>query len=124
MALFVHMAIKFALNNPVFLRWNDRGCPICYRTLDNCIRVVGFVSVEVLGFESSGKANSLRTVSAGTISNNSSKRHTVRIRGQMCTFVLSRLLIGSLPAAAWGYLAVARVDHEPFKVWLFDDLLK
>ena len=77
------MAIKVALFFPVFLRRDDRSgrAKLCH--LDNCIGVVGFIGDEIFGRDTLYERPSLRAVRSGTVCNNNSDRHTMRIHGQM-----------------------------------------
>ena len=83
MALLVDMAVKVALFFPVSLRRDDRsGCAeLCH--LDNLIGVVGFIGDEIFSSDALYEEPSLRAVRSGTVCNNNSDRHTMRIHGQM-----------------------------------------
>ena len=81
--MFVGVLVKRSWLSAIAFR-RDHGLDVAV----NCGRndgvgVVGFVGQQLLRVDAFYKGRSLRTVSGGTVCNNNSDRHTMRIHGQM-----------------------------------------
>ncbi len=64
--------------------WRDDRChTLIFSLFDNRIAVVPLVGNQVFRREAFDQAASLRTIRRGTLRNNDSERHTMRIHGQM-----------------------------------------
>ena len=83
MALLVDMAVIVSLFLAVAFGWNHDGHAKRASALDDGVGVVRFVRDQVFGFDALDELASFRAISAGTVRNNDSDRHTVRIHGQM-----------------------------------------
>ncbi len=83
MAMSVEVLVIVALRYPVVTGWNDGRHPLRDGLLDDGVTVVAFVGEQVFGADPRHQLCSLRAICSGTLRNNSSDRHTMRIHGQM-----------------------------------------
>ena len=79
----VEVFIIGSLQGSVFTRRNHGRHALFPRLLDNRIAVVAFIGQQIIRFHARDQAISLRTIRCGTVCNNDSERHTMRIHGQM-----------------------------------------
>lgn len=68
---------------PVVARRDHGLHPLLVRLLDDGIAVVATIRQQMLRRDSLNQARSLCAISPGTLRNNNSDRHTMRIHGQM-----------------------------------------
>lgn len=83
MAMSVEVLVIVSLRCPVFAGRNDWRHTLRDGLLDDGVTVVAFVSEQVFGADPPNQLCSLRTICSGTLRNNGSDRHTMRIHGQM-----------------------------------------
>ena len=83
MAQLIKLLIIFPLKLAVFLWRNDGLHTLVFGLLQDSVAVVAFVREQVIGINSFNQAVSLCAIRSGTLRNNNSERHTMRIHGQM-----------------------------------------
>ena len=83
MTQLVKVLIIRSLRGSVFARRNNRRHALFSRPIDNRIAVIAFIGEQIIGFHPRDEAVSLRAIRCGTLCNNDSERHTMRIHGQM-----------------------------------------
>ena len=83
MPQLVKVFVIRSLHGSVFARRNDRRHALLSCLLDDRVTVVAFVCQQIIGLHARDQAVSLRTIRCGTLCNNDSERHTMRIHGQM-----------------------------------------
>lgn len=82
-AQFVEILVVFALNNTIFLWRYNWLHALFFSLLKNRICVVAAIGQQMLCREAFDQAASLRAIRRGTLCNNDSDRHTMRIHGQV-----------------------------------------
>jgi len=83
MPQFVQFLVVRSLRGSVFSGRNHRvHAPAC-GLIDDRIAVVAFIGNQMLGRDPFHQAASLRAICHGTLRDNDSERHTMRIHGQM-----------------------------------------
>ena len=83
MAQLVKVFVICPFRGPVVSRRYDRDHALALRLIHNRIAVISFVGDQVIGAHAFDQAASLRAIRPGTLRNNDSERHTMRIHGQM-----------------------------------------
>ena len=83
MAVPIEVIVIASLRLSVFARWDHDAHALSSGLLDDGIAVVALVGQQVFGAEPFNQLCSLRAICCGTLRNNDSDRHTIRIHGQM-----------------------------------------
>lgn len=78
----VQIFVIRSLDGAVFLWWNDHLHALFSGLLEKGVAVITAVRQQMLGTQSFNQAASLRTIRSGTLRDNNSERHTLRIHGQ------------------------------------------
>lgn len=81
--MFVQMKVALTFVCPIAARWNYRFHALLDCLLDNCVAIVALVGNQMLSLESFNEGLSLRAIRTGSLCDNDSERHTMRIHGQM-----------------------------------------
>ena len=80
---FIEVPIIVALFLPIFSWWNNRFHTLLFRLLHNALRIIAPICQEIVRCNTCHQWQSLLAISIGTLCNNDSDRHTMRIHGQV-----------------------------------------
>ena len=83
MAVSVKVLVITSLPLSILARRNHGNHALSDGLFDNGVTVVALVGQQVFGADPLDQFPSLRTICSGTLRNNDSERHTMRIHGQM-----------------------------------------
>lgn len=83
MAGFVQVFIIRSLNGTVFLRRNDGLHVLFFGLFQDRIAVIAAISQQIFSIQTFNQAASLCAIRSGTLRDNNSERHTMRIHGQV-----------------------------------------
>ena len=82
-AEFVQIFVVRPGDFPVLLRRDDRAHALGLGLFKDCVRIVAFVSDQLISVDPFDQATGLRAIRSGPCCHNDSDRHTMRIHGQM-----------------------------------------
>ena len=80
---FVEFFVISTLFGTIFLWWNDDLHALSRRSINDVVRIVGFIRQECIREKAINQADSFFAICLGTFSESDSNRHTMRIHGQM-----------------------------------------
>ena len=79
----IKLFVVRSLYGSVFSGRNDGDHALIAGLPNNRIAVIAFIGNEIIGAHAFDQAASLRAIRSGTLRDNDSERHTMRIHGQM-----------------------------------------
>ena len=80
---FIKLFVVRPLCGSVFSGGNDGVHSLLSGLISDGIAVVALIGNQIVGAQTFNQAASLRAISPGTVRDNNSERHTMRIHGQM-----------------------------------------